>query len=343
MSLERSISRSWYGKWGWTWCLSPLLLLSAPIIHNKRRQFLSKRQNFSCQSKLPVIVVGNITVGGTGKSPMVLALADLLKQQGYRPGIVTRGHKRDSNEPVIVTQHSLASEVGDEPLMLYRRSQCPVAVSSKRAEAIQTLETQTSVDVIISDDGLQHYAMDRDIEIIMVDAQRGLGNSMLLPVGPLREPAKRLDEADFVFAIGNPAPVATCTPCFHGDLHLANMVHLAENDKTLSIDALSSRDWLVVAGIGNPDRFISSLQAKGLGQSAKTRFFSDHHAYHREDLNSCNSVLMTEKDAVKVESFANPDDDWWYVVAQLELPTEFISAFSVRLKEVIQQKTQYHE
>lgn len=343
MSLERSISRSWYRKLGWTWCLAPLLLLTTPIVRNKRQQFLRQRQNQSYQSKLPVIVVGNITVGGTGKSPMVIALANFLKQQGYRPGIVTRGHKRESSQPVIVAQHSQASEVGDEPLMLYRRTQCPVAVSSKRAQAIQTLEAQTAVDIIISDDGLQHYAMDRDIEIAMVDAQRGLGNGMLLPVGPLREPASRLDDVDFVFAIGKPPSVTTSTECYHGGLRLANIEHLADANKTLPLAELAKRDWLVVAGIGNPDRFMATLQAKGLPQSAETRFFADHHAYQREDLSSKHSVLMTEKDAVKVESFATASDDWWYVAAQLELPKEFISAFSARLKEVIQQKTQNHE
>lgn len=343
MSLERSISRSWYGKWGWTWCLAPLLLLSSPIIRNKRQQFLSRRLQISYQSRLPVIVVGNITVGGTGKSPMVIAVATLLKQMGYRPGIVTRGHKRTSSQPVIVAKCSCAAEVGDEPLMLYRRTQCPVAVSSKRAEAIQTLESHSDVDVIISDDGLQHYPMDRDIEIIMVDAQRGLGNGMLLPVGPLREPSSRLDDADFVFAIGNPAPVNTSTPCFHGELRLANLIHLAEHAKALPVEQLASKDWLVVAGIGNPDRFLASLEANGLHRPIETRFFADHHTYQREDLPISRSVLMTEKDAVKVESFAKADDDWWYLEAELELPEEFVRAFSVRLKEVIQQKKQNHE
>ncbi|WP_417553452.1 tetraacyldisaccharide 4'-kinase [Marinomonas fungiae] len=343
MSLERSLSRSWYSKLGWTWCLAPLLLLTTPIVFSKRQRFLSKRQHQSYQSKLPVIVVGNITVGGTGKSPMVIALATLLKQIGYRPGIVTRGHKRESNQPVIVAEHSLAAEVGDEPLMLYRRTQCPVAVSIKRAEAIQALELLNSVDVIISDDGLQHYAMGRDIEIVMVDAERGLGNGMLLPVGPLREPAARLNEADFVFAIGKPAPVITSTPCFHGGLHLASIVHLVESTKTLSLDALSEKQWMVVAGIGNPDRFMASLKASGLKQPVETRFFADHHAYKRDDLSASCSVVMTEKDAVKVESFASAADDWWYVAAQLELPEEFVRALSARLKAVIQQKNQDYE
>lgn len=341
MSLERSLSRSWYSKCGWTWCLAPLLLLTAPIVRNKRQKFLSKCHGY--QSALPVIVVGNITVGGTGKSPMVIALVAMLKQMGYRPGIVTRGHKRESSQPVIVEANSSASEVGDEPLMLYRRTQCPVAVSAKRAEAIQALELGASVDIIVSDDGLQHYAMDRDLEIVMVDAQRGLGNGMLLPVGPLREPAARLDEADFIFAIGNAAPVTTSTPRYHGSLQLGCLVHLADVSQTLPLSALADRDWLVVAGIGNPDRFLVSLEANGLHQQTETRFFADHHAYQRADLNTSRAVLMTEKDAVKVESFAQADDDWWYVAAELNLPEEFVRAFGARLKEVIQQKKQNHE
>ncbi|SBS31828.1 Tetraacyldisaccharide 4'-kinase [Marinomonas aquimarina] len=343
MSLERSISRSWYAKVGWTWCLAPLLMVTAPIVKRKRRQFLAQRKQLSYQSRLPVVVVGNITVGGTGKSPMVIALANLLKQQGYRPGIVTRGHKRDSNQAILVAEHSAASEVGDEPLMLQRRTGCPVAVSAKRADAVQTLETLPDVDIIISDDGLQHYAMDRDLEVVMVDAERGLGNHMLLPVGPLREPAQRLDEADFVFAIGKPAPVMTRTPSYHGALHLANILHIASAKQSLPLAALAQRAWLVVAGIGNPKRFVSTLQDQGLPATADTRFFADHHAYQRSDLDSSCSILMTEKDAVKVESFAKPTDDWWYVAAELELPEEFVRAFMARLKDVIQQKTQKHE
>ncbi|WP_067100614.1 tetraacyldisaccharide 4'-kinase [Marinomonas atlantica] len=338
MSLEQSLTRSWYGSYGWTWALTPLLLLTVPVIQCKRKKYLAQRLSISYQSKLPVIIVGNITVGGTGKSPMVIALADWLKQQGYSPGIVTRGHKRSSDEVMLVGHSSSAADVGDEPLMLFRRSDCPVAVSTKRVQAIQALERLEHVDVIISDDGLQHYAMDRNIEIVMVDAKRGLGNNMLLPVGPLREPASRLNHADYIFSIGDEPKLDITQHYFHGKLALNRLVHIKDKARTRPLTDLGCKSWTVVAGIGNPARFLETLEGYGLPHNSTNHFFSDHHHFMRSDLLPFESVIMTEKDAVKVEGFANSEDDWWFVAAELELPLEFTRQLDEQIKQVIKQK-----
>lgn len=338
MSLEQSLSRSWYGSYGWTWALAPLLLLTVPVVKCKRQNYLAHRLSSSYQSALPVIIVGNITVGGTGKSPMVIALADWLKRQGYSPGIVTRGHKRSSDEVMLVSQSSSAADVGDEPLMLFRRAGCPVAVSAKRVQAIQALEQLEYVDVIISDDGLQHYAMDRDIEIVMVDAKRGLGNNMLLPVGPLREPASRLNHADYIFTIGDQPKLDILPHYYYGKLALNRLVHVKDKDRTRALTDLESRSWTVVAGIGNPARFLDSLVSYGLPHNSPSHFFSDHHHFLHSDLAPFKTIIMTEKDAVKVEGFASSEDDWWYVAAELELPLELTCQLDEQIKQVIKQK-----
>jgi tetraacyldisaccharide 4'-kinase len=339
VSLEASLAKSWYRrKGGWTWCLAPLLLLTKPVVDRKRKRFLEQRIATSYQSKLPLIVVGNITVGGTGKSPMVIALAKLLTSWGYKPGIVTRGHKRESNIPVLVSKESKASQVGDEPLMLFRRTQCPVAVSSARVEAVKALESLPDVNVIISDDGLQHYKMDRDLEIVMVDAKRGLGNKQLLPVGPLREPPQRLLESDYVFSIGEMPDIPNVKHQYFGELSLGDLSHVFDKERALKKANLSQHQWTVVAAIGNPERFLASLYDSGLSKDSKRAFFSDHYHFQRTDITGLGKVIMTEKDAVKVESFASATDDWWYVSAELDLPEAFKLSLSSKLTQAIQQK-----
>ncbi|MBM6549988.1 tetraacyldisaccharide 4'-kinase [Marinomonas ostreistagni] len=341
MSLEKRFTDAWYQPFGWTWGLAPLLLLSNSYVKRKRRQYLHHRQTQSYQASVPVIVVGNISVGGTGKSPMVLALVELLKLHGFSPGIVTRGHKRQQQDAVLVTPTDEALAVGDEPLMLSRRASCPVAVAPKRVEAIKLLENTQQVDVIISDDGLQHYAMDRDIEIVMVDAQRGLGNRQLLPVGPLREPAERLEEVDFAFAIGEQFPLKLATPSFCAPLELSELRKVADSQQTMPLQILAQPSWQVVAGIGNPQRFLQSLKQHGLSPDAEQLLYSDHHDYTRSDLSDAKRVVMTEKDAVKVEAFAKPEDDWWFVAAKLPLPDSFTAPLIEKLHTIVKKKQAY--
>ncbi|MBJ7549441.1 tetraacyldisaccharide 4'-kinase [Marinomonas ostreistagni] len=334
MSLENALTKSWYRRLGWTWVLCPLLFITAPIVFSKRRTFLKHRNTQAYRSRYPVIVVGNITVGGTGKSPMVIALCSFLKSKGWNPGVITRGHKRETNAAVLVSEASSALEVGDEPLMLARRTGCPISVSSNRALAIKMLEELDNVDIIISDDGLQHYAIDRDIEIVMVDSQRGLGNKQLLPVGPLREPAHRLSEVDCVFSI-NQLPLVNCSaPVFSGPIKLTQIRHIKEHQKFSPLTSLHSGAWHVVAGIGNPSRFWDALLEFGLSKASKFTYFSDHHQFKREDLPDSERVIMTEKDAVKVEAFAKSSDEWWYASAELLLPENFKQFITRRLSQL---------
>ncbi|MFD1384027.1 tetraacyldisaccharide 4'-kinase [Rhodanobacter aciditrophus] len=339
MSLETHITRSWYKKLGWTWALAPLLLISAPVIYGKRRKFL-RHPEASYQASIPVVIVGNITVGGTGKSPMVIALAQHIKNMGLRPGIVSRGHKREGQGVVLVTANSAAKEVGDEPLMLHRRAQCPVAVCANRVEAVKALESSRQVDVIISDDGLQHYQMGRDVEIAMIDAKRQLGNGALLPVGPLREPSSRLASVDFCFSIGAISGANNGLGVVHeGKLEIASLVSLNQGH-TMPLDALQKDlDWLVLAGIGNPERFVSSLEACGLARGTQTLFFPDHHEYQLDDLPKDRKIIMTEKDAVKIEPFATSLDDWWYVTVDLELPESFTTEFTKKIEHILSEKS----
>ena len=338
MSLETCFTRSWYRARGWTWGLAPLLLLTTPYAKHKRRQFLAQRDQ-RYQSKCPVIVVGNISIGGTGKSPMVLALADYVRTLGYHPGIVTRGHKRQSDAPQLVSDQSSALEVGDEPLMLARRAHCPVAVATKRIDALKLLEQTGQVDVIISDDGMQHYAMNRDIEVVMVDAERALGNQQLLPVGPLREPVERLLEVDYAFAIGARFPLTLPIDTFCAPLEISELRSVTDPSRTLPLTALHTLNWTLVTGIGNPERFWQTLRDLGLDENTPQCLFADHHQFARHELPSHARIIMTEKDAVKIEAFAKPEDDWWYVAAKLELPTEFTNSLRLKLNSIVKQKT----
>ena len=257
--------------------------------------------------KVPVIVVGNISVGGTGKTPFTLLLCDLLRQQGWTPGVISRGYGAAIRQPLLVTTDASADEVGDEPLLLAQRSLCPVVVCPDRVAAAKFLLAQTHCDIIVSDDGLQHYRLARDIEIILLDGNRGLGNGQLLPAGPLREGAWRLAQADLV---------------------VANSLSLTQADGVMSLkpgtaQALNGSDTLqpcpvtLVAGIGNPQRFERTAVAAGFTVLAR-HYFSDHHKFTAADFSGISGpVLMTEKDAVKCRAFAKTD--WFSLAVQAQL------------------------
>jgi tetraacyldisaccharide 4'-kinase len=259
------------------------------------------------QAGVPVIVVGNITAGGTGKTPLVLWLAQFLAARGRQPGIISRGYGAARTDPRAVPVDGAARDYGDEPCLLARRAACPVWVGINRAATARALRAaHPEIDVIISDDGLQHYRLARDIEIAVIDGARGLGNGWPLPAGPLREPASRLAEVDAVIINGDDAAgIAQRHP-------QAMTMRLAGNEfrKLLNpahaADAAHFRRQRVhaVAGIGNPQRFFKHLQQLGL--ECATHAFPDHHAYRPQDIDfpDADSIVMTQKDAVKCEPFA---------------------------------------
>jgi tetraacyldisaccharide 4'-kinase len=248
---------------------------------------------------VPVIVVGNLVAGGSGKTPLVLWIAELLARSGRRPGIVSRGWGGAAREPREASIASDPAEVGDEPIVLARRSGCPVWVAAERIAACRALRVQhPECDVIVADDALQHYALARDIEICVVD-ERGFGNGMLLPAGPLREPVSRLASVDAVVAHGA-AGVKGFAMRLEGD----RLVRLADAREVRAAAEFRRRRVHAVAGIGDPQRFFAHLRSLGLEVAPHP--FPDHHPFVEADLDFGDDapVVMTEKDAVKCKRFA---------------------------------------
>ena len=255
---------------------------------------------------VPVIVVGNITVGGSGKTPLVAWLVSMLREKGYRPGIISRGYKgRARNWPQQVRPDSDPWMVGDEPVLLARSCQCPVAAGPDRTQTAQALLDHSDCNVIVSDDGLQHYALGRDIEIVVVDGIRRFGNGWCLPAGPLREPVKRLESVDYVVCNGLPARGE-----YGMQLHGEEAVNLVTGDRRPLADFVGTPAH-AIAGIGNPDRFFQMLRKAGLEITGHA--FQDHHYYQAEEIawDDNYPVLMTAKDAVKCHRFA--DERIWSI------------------------------
>ena len=260
----------------------------------------------SHRMRVPVIVVGNITVGGTGKTPLVLWLASFLAQRGRCPGIVSRGHGSNASEPREVRPGADPAHVGDEPLLLAQRGGCPVWIGRNRAATAQALlNAHPHVDVRLSDDGLQHYALARDFEIAVIDGARGFGNGLLLPAGPLREPVARLSTVDAVVVQGAERPAGVPHTALGMQLEGAELYNLLNPQHVVEAAYFRGLRVHAIAGIGNPARFFAHLQA--LGVDFEAHAFPDHHAYAARDLDfpGAHAVLMTEKDAVKCARFAS--------------------------------------
>jgi tetraacyldisaccharide 4'-kinase len=305
----------WYRKSTWLWLLWPVSLLFA-LLAGLRRWFYRIEILAAYRPPVPVIVVGNITVGGSGKTPLVVWLSNYLREQGLRPGIVSRGYGGSARQwPQDVTADSDPVLVGDEAVLLAGRTNCPMVVAPDRSAAVRRLLAQHDVNVIISDDGLQHYALARDIEIAVVDGKRRLGNGLCLPAGPLRESARRLKKVDFVVS--------------NGSAHSGEWSMNLQGDEAVSLKSGTPRKLAefsdlpvhAVAGIGNPVRFFDFLRQSGLEPICHP--FSDHHPYNAGDLEfaGSNQVLMTEKDAVKYRPFSGAHH--WFVPVTATLPDAF--------------------
>jgi tetraacyldisaccharide 4'-kinase len=285
--------------------INPLSILLLPlsglfcVLAKLRALFYKKGWFASYRAPVPVIVVGNINVGGTGKTPLIIELVKQLQARGHRPGVISRGYGGNANSwPQQVTATSTAQQVGDEPVLIFQRTSCPVVVGPNRREDIEQLLQLADCDVILSDDGLQHYALQRDLEIAVIDAQRQLGNGFCLPSGPLRETASRLLTVDLVLLNGGDSAQTSfslvageCMPVGHTDLTSRELADF-KNSKVHAI-----------AGIGHPQRFFTMLQKSGI--KVDPHAFADHYDYQPDDLqfNDGLPVLMTEKDAVKCREF----------------------------------------
>jgi tetraacyldisaccharide 4'-kinase len=338
--LINALMRSWYGRCPLLFLpihlllLIPLSLVFGVLVRLRRACY---RIGVFRVERLPVlvIVVGNLNVGGSGKTPLTIALVQWLRQAGYAPGIVSRGYGGSTRAAMPVLPDSDPAVVGDEPVLLARRAACPVWVGRKRAEAArQLLAFHPEVDVLIADDGLQHIALARDVELVVVDAVRGFGNGWLLPAGPLREPLARLKQVDAVVingaqALALPASLPASWPSYSMQISGARFVNLAEPDWCVTAAHFTNETPHAIAGIGHPERFFTQLV--GLGINAIPHAFADHHAYVESDLPAGN-VLMTEKDAVKCARF--PRRDLWFlavdVVADAGLQPMIINLLKVR-------------
>jgi tetraacyldisaccharide 4'-kinase len=304
--MKKWLSESWYKPHAIRWLLSPLSGLYRLVSFIRKQCYflgLFKQHRLP----VPVIIVGNISVGGTGKTPFVIYLVQQLQQQGFKPGIISRGYGGHSdNYPVTVSNNSDPAIVGDEPVIIARQTNCPVVVSPTRIEAAHYLLEQYDCDLIISDDGLQHYALARDLEIVLVDAQRQFGNQYCLPAGPLREPLSRLQDVDFIVYNGNVSDAS-----FNMTLSASNAINLPDFNVTKNIINFEGQELHAIAGIGNPQRFFNQLAQFGI--RVIPHEFDDHHAFSKQDLefNDNKTILMTEKDAVKCQHFAK--NNMWFI------------------------------
>jgi tetraacyldisaccharide 4'-kinase len=307
LTVAERLAACWYGDAaGGRWCrwLLPLALLfrAAAAL---RRVLYARAWLPAARMPVPVLVVGNITAGGTGKTPLVIWLAARLRAAGHRPGVISRGYGGRAAAPRAVDPDSDPAVVGDEPLLLARRTGCPVWIGRQRAPAAKALlAAHPEVDVLLCDDGLQHYALARDLEIAVLDGARGLGNGLPLPAGPLRESVGRLDRVDAIVLNGPGDRQAVQVPQFSMRLVGARFRNLCDPGREEPAAFFSGRDVHVLAGIGNPARFFQAVSA--LGVQARRRAFPDHHRFGPEDL-PAGCVIMTEKDAVKCAPFAHAD------------------------------------
>jgi tetraacyldisaccharide 4'-kinase len=299
----------WQTKNTLAYLLLPLSFLYRTIIAI-RKWLYQKKIKKTTTFPVPVIVVGNITVGGTGKTPLVIWLANFLRQHGYHPGIVSRGYGAKALQyPMTVMPESDPSLVGDEPLLIVRNTQCPMVVDPQRVRAVKKLLLDTRCDIVISDDGLQHYALGRAIEMVVVDGARKFGNEFCLPAGPLREPIARLNTVNFVITNGVEQKLI---PTSFRRVNNSTIVQTVNDFKNKTIHA--------VAGIGYPPRFFNLLRELGL--TIIEHSFPDHHKFQATDLIFSEDaiIVMTEKDAVKCEKFAQ--DTVWYLAVEAQLNAE---------------------
>ncbi|WIO73084.1 tetraacyldisaccharide 4'-kinase [Porticoccaceae bacterium LTM1] len=340
--MSKSLEQSWYSGGVLPKVLLPLSWLFGGISATRRQWLKSRSKNN--QLPVPVIVVGNISVGGTGKTPLLITLLDALRQAGYRPGVVSRGYGGKAPKyPLRVESSTPVEHSGDEPLMIARQSGCPVVVDPDRLRAARFLLVDTECNIVLSDDGLQHYRLPRDIELAVVDGQRGFGNGYLLPAGPLREPVSRLSSVDAVLVNGVFNGMGS-SPEF-GEKAVAMKVVARPLLRSLNgKPSIALRDWQftrrkvhAVAGIGNPQRFIDTLT--GYGFQPELHAFPDHHQFVASDLcfDDDRAVIMTAKDAVKCESISR--EDCWVLDVAAELPDSWLMEFLEKVKVISDKKS----
>lgn len=333
-SLQQRLLDAWYQGSPLLPLLRPLSWLYGRLACRRRQAYLRNPQRI-WQPPVPLLVVGNITLGGTGKTPMTLWLIDWLQSRGLRVGVVSRGYGASppSQPWAVDAEQDSPATAGDEPLLIARRSAVPVVIDADRPRACRHLLARTPVDILLSDDGLQHYALGRDIELAMLDDQRGLGNGRCLPEGPLREPAERLQSVDLLVRTGADTDAADS---FAMQLEPVSWVNLRSGESVALQYFQPGTEVSALAGIGHPQRFFSSLRQLGLRPQCHA--FADHAEYTAEQLQRLSAgqpLLMTEKDAVKCRDFAA--DNWWYLRVDAHLSPAFVARLTTLLAAVMAQ------
>ena len=328
MLTPQFLDRLWYSNHPLSILLLPLSWLYAGYIALRRFAYLAGALPVQ-KVNVPVIVVGNITVGGTGKTPLIIWLGEYLSQKGKKPGFISRGYGGSSKKwPQQVRADSNPFLVGDEPVLIAQRSKCPVAVSPNRYIAAMELLTHTDCDILLCDDGLQHLNLYRDIEIAVIDGDRRFGNGRCLPAGPLREAIAQLDKVDLVVANAKAGKNE-----FLMEYLQSGIVSLEDDSEFLAIEELRGKDVHAVAGIGNPQRFFSYLRSMGI--RVIKHEFPDHHHFESKDLdfNDELAIVMTEKDAVKCRQFKIKN--CWFLKIDVEMGPTFEHRLNILLKEFI--------
>ena len=321
-NMAKWLEQNWFKKVNvLTLLLLPLTLLFLGI-STLRRQLYRVKVFRAYQAPVPVLVVGNISVGGNGKTPFVLWLVPLLQQLGFKVAVISRGY--GANPPVtpfLVTADTVTEQGGDEPCLLAQRLRCPVMIGADRQASIKKLLAEHDVNIIVCDDGLQHYQLARDIEFCIIDNQRQFGNGLVLPAGPLREPIKRTQQVDLAIYNGGTEPLSYSLE--------GQGFYRVKDGKPADKVAMTG---VSVCAIGNPARFESSLEQNGITLTERLHF-ADHYAYQADDFEPLGeeAIFMTEKDAVKCKSFAK--DNWYYLKVDAKPTPALYDAVVNLLKE----------
>lgn len=336
----------WYKKSRYhplTFCLIPFSWLFAVLIRFRKWCYASGICK-QYQADVPVIVVGNITLGGTGKTPFVIWLSQFLTNKGYKVGLISRGYGGKQHvKPFWADLKHSAHQIGDEALVLLRNTACPLVLAKNKGLALNALLAKEQCDVVISDDGLQHYALARDIEIALIDATREFGNGHLLPAGPLREPITRLKQVDFVITNDgfNSSSYSTSTTSMHQEMQVSMqavaLVSVKDPSNQIAIHSLRNQTVHAVTAIANPQRFFAHLRQ--LGIQVIEHIFYDHYIFKAQDFQWMNDlpIVMTEKDAVKCAGIIG-NRDAWYLQSKLKMSDDLQNRLYFKINSVLETK-----
>lgn len=330
MAFTERLLAAWYTGHPALGLLRPLEWLYRRVVNNKRARFVAGEGTIY-RAPVPVLVVGNITVGGTGKTPMILWMIEHCRARGLRVGVVSRGYgAKPPSLPWRVRAEQSASEAGDEPLLIVQRTGVPLMIDPDRSSAVRGLLAAEPLDLILCDDGMQHYRLARDLELVLIDAARGLGNRRCLPAGPLREPIERLNSVDALLYNG---ATGDRDDGFGFVLKPTALINLRSGERQPLSHFPTGQALHAVAGIGNPQRFFNTLE--GLHWRPVPHPFADHALYSAQALTFTPTLplIMTEKDAVKCRTFAA--DNWWYLAVDAQPSAAFVSWFDTQLSRLL--------